>query len=168
MIKFGKGLVEHERKLIEQERKRAILFLSKINNLKIWINIWIEHDRKVISGVVNSIINGTYKKNKHLLLGGRFSFDDNVEYLFDDIYAISFEPFSLEEEAFRKDWIVNFNSSIYGDEANRSCFVLFSDTDLKPQNFNVNTPLDQFVPFGGVFRNFNSRYYEIISRALKK
>ena len=65
MIKFGKSLIEYENKLIEFERKRTILYLSKLNKQKIWINIWCDKQNELISGIVETIINGELKNNKH-------------------------------------------------------------------------------------------------------
>ena len=167
MIKFGKSLTEHERRLIEFERKRTILYLSMLNKQPVWINIWYEKQNMVISGVVKSIINGTVKKNKHLLLGGRFSLDGDNYFSIDHIYAVGFRPFSLEDKDFENDWANSFNSSIFGDEAESKSDILFSCTDLKPQDFNENTPLDREALFTGEFRSFNIRYYEIIAKIFK-
>ena len=101
MIKFGKLLVEHERRIIELERKRTILYLSKLNHQELWINIFNHQENIVVNGIVNSIINGKVKKNKHFILGGEFSIGNDSYYLIEDIYAISFKPFSLENENYK-------------------------------------------------------------------
>ncbi len=168
MIKFGRSLVDHERRLIELERKRLILYLSKLNNIKLWVNIWHEKQNIIISGIVESIINGTVKKNKHFLLGGKFNLYNGIDYSINDIYTISFTPFSLEDEYYNKAWVDSFNSSIYGDESELTSNILFSETDLKPQDFNHKTPLDQESQLTCDFRKFNTRYYEIIAEFIKK
>ena len=167
MIKFGKSLVEYEKKLIEFERKRTILYLSKLNNQKIWVNIWRDKENQLISGVVNAIINGDVKNNKHNSLGGRFSFNNDTFYLINDVFAISFKSFSLDDEKFKKDCANMFNSSIYGDESESKSDILFSWTDLQPQDFNISTPVNKEAEFTGEFRSFNIRYYESIAKALK-
>jgi hypothetical protein len=167
MIKFGQSLVEHERCLIEFERKRLILYLSKLNNLKLWINIRHENQNIIISGIVESIINGAVEKNKHFLLGGEFSLNNENCYLINDIYAVSFIPFSFEDEYFKRAWADSFNSSIYGNESELTSNILFSGTDLKPQDFNNKTPSDQAAQLTCEFRKFNTRYYEIIAEFIK-
>lgn len=162
MMKFGSSLVEYERQIIEFERKRTILYLSKLCNQKVWINIRRKKQNEVISGIVKNIINGTLKKNKHLLLGGEFSINKDNYYSIDDIFAISFKPFSLED-ATREDWDISFRSYILGNEAESDSDILFSSTDLKPQDFNDRPRIDELT---GEVREFNTRYYEIIATAL--
>lgn len=162
MIKFGKSLLEYEKKLIEFERNRTILYLSKLNNQKIWINIWHDKENEIISGIVKNILNGTIKNNKHFLLGGSFSLNDKY-YSINDVFAISFKPFTLKDE----DWANMFNSSIYGDESNSKSNILFSWTDLQPQDFNMKTPSEIGAEFTGEFRRFNTHYYEIIAKSLR-
>lgn len=166
-MKFGKSLLEYEKQLIEFERKRTILYLSKFNNQKIWINLWRGKENEIISGIVKSIINGTIKNKKHYLLGGKFSFNNDDFYLIKDVFAISFNSFSLEDEDFKKDCANMFNSSIYGDESVSKSKILFSWTDLQPQDFNVKTPSEKGVEFTGEFRSFNTRYYEHIAKSIR-
>lgn len=167
MIKFGKSLLEYERCLIEFERKRTILYISKLNNKKIWINIWRDDKNEIISGIVEAIINGTIKNDKHLLLGGEFRLNNDKYYIIKDVFAISFRPFSLEDEDFKKDWANMFNSSIYGDEAESKSNILFSWTDLQPQDFNAKTSSEIGQEFTDEFRCFNTRYYNILAKSLR-
>ena len=167
MIKFGKSLLEHEKKLIDFERKRTILYLSKLNKQKIWLNIWRGKENELCSGVVEAIINGEIRNNKHYILGGKFSFDNNTYYSINDVFAISFKPFSLDDENFKKDWANMFNSSVFGDEANSKSYILFSWTDLQPQDFNVRTPSEISSEFTGEFRGYNTRYFEAIAKSSK-
>jgi len=164
MLKFGKSLIEYERQIIEFERKRTILYLSKYNHQELWINLIVEERRIVINGIINSIINGKVKKNKHLMLGGKFSFENNTYYPIEDIYAISFKPFSLEDDNFKKGWGDSFSSSILGDESELENDILFSSTDLKPQDFNT-TNRDQSFILIGEFRKYNTRYYKKLAEA---
>ncbi len=168
MIKFGKTLAEYERRIIEFERKRIILYLSKLNHQEIWDNVRHKEENIIINGIVKSIINGAVKKNKHFILGGKFKIDTDFYYLIEDIFAISFTPFSLEDKDFKKGWGDSFSSSILGDEAESRSDIMFSWTDLKPQDFNDNTISDQSSMFTGEFRKFNTRYYEIIADTLNK
>lgn len=166
MIKFGKSLVEYEKKLIEFERKRTILYLSMLNNKKIWIDIWKGKESDIISGIVRVVRNGEIKNNKHLLLGGRFSFNNDMFYSINDIFALSFKPFSFKDEKYKTEWAKMFNSSVYGDESELKSDVLFSWTDLTPQDFNQNTLVDKSVEFTAEFRSFNTRYYEALAKSL--
>ena len=168
MIKFGKSLLEYEKKLIEFERKRTILYLSKLNKQKVWINTWREKKNKLISGIVEIIINGELKNNKHYILGGKFSFDGNKYYSINEIFAISFRPFSLDDENFKKNWANMFNSSIYGDETNTKGDILFSWTDLQPQDFNIKSVSEIGSEFTGEFRRYNISYYELIAKSLNR
>ncbi len=164
MIKFGKTLVEHERRIIEFERKRVILYLSKLNDQEIWVNLRHKEKSIIINGVVKRIINGTVKKDKHFILGGKFNIDNDFHYPIEDIFAISFKPFSLEDEDYKKDYGYSFSSSILGDEAESRSDIMFSWTDLKPQIFNYNKD----SMFTGELRKFNTRYYEIIADTLNR
>lgn len=167
MIKFGKSLLEYEKKLIEFERKRTMLYLSKLNKQKIWINIWREKEDELISGVVTAIINGELKNKKHYILGGEFSFDGNKYYSIDDIFAVSFKSFSLDDENYKKDCAKMFSSSIFGDEASSKSNIIFSWTDLQPQDFNIKTTSEIGSQFTGEFRSYNIRYYEAIAKSLR-
>ena len=167
MIKFGKSLREYEKKLIEFERKRTLLYISKLNNQKIWIDIWRGKESKIVSGIVKSIINGKTVKNKNYLLGGEFSFNDGTYYSINDVFTISFKPFSLDDKNIKREYANMFNSSIYGDESASQSNILFLWADLQPQDFSKSTPLDKESKFTSEFRSFNTRYYEIIASVLK-
>jgi len=158
MIKFGKSLREYGKRLIEFERKRTILYMSKFNNKKVWILICNEKERNVISGIVRSVIN-----SRRDLLSGKFSFERDTFYSINDIDAISFKQFSINSE----DFVHFYSSWFYGDEAELESDILFSRTDLQPQDFNVKTPSEFGAQFTGIFRRFNTRFYEILSKSFR-
>lgn len=163
MIKFGKSLVKYEQKIIEFERKRTILYLSKFNKKKIWVNTWIGKENELISGIVKTILVGNAESNESYLLDCKFSFDEENYILFKDIFAISFKPFSLDDNNFA----AMFNSSIYGNESELEGDIIFSLTDLIPQDFSSKTPIELGNEFSGEFRSFNTRYYELISKSMR-
>ena len=100
-------------------------------------------------------------------MGGEFSFDNNIYYSINDVFAVSFKPFSLDDENFKKDCANMFNGAIYGHESESKSKILFSWTDLQPQDFNVSTPSEIGSKFTGEFRRFNTRYYEMIAKSIR-
>ena len=134
------------------------------NNKMIWIDIWRGKESEIVNGIVKVIINGEIQNNKHLILGGRFSFNKEVFYSINDIFALSFNSFSIKDEKYKNECAKMFNSSIYGDETKLKSDVLFSRTDLRPQDFNIKTLIDQGAEYTGEFRGFNTHYYETIAK----
>lgn len=165
MIKYGKTLEKYERSLIKLERIRTVLYISKLINKNIWISLW-SGDKKsiIVHGIVKSIINGSVKNNKHFILGCNFSFDDDCYFSIDDIFAISFKPFSTDNP----DMADFFNNYYYGSNAELKSDIIFSLSDLEPQDFNQKTPSELGAEFTGEFREYNTRYYEILAQAMKK
>jgi hypothetical protein len=165
MIKYGKSLEKYERSLIRLERIRTMLYISKLVNQNIWINLWSGSKNSVIvHGIVKSIINGSVKNNKHFIQGCTFSFDDDCFFTIDDIFAISFKPFSTDSP----DLADFFNNYLYGSNVELKSEILFSLSDLEPQDFNQKTPSELGAEFTGNYRKYNTRYYEILAQTIKK
>ena len=108
MLKFGKSLIEYERSLIEFERKRTLLYVSMLKNIKIWFILDSDH-KNVLTGIVKSIINGEVKKERFYNYRGEFYLKDETKYPINGIFAISFEEIIL-------------NKSVLSTEFNNYCF----------------------------------------------
>ncbi|MBI5048008.1 MAG: hypothetical protein HZB54_03520 [Deltaproteobacteria bacterium] len=136
---FKKRIV---RESIFFERLRILLYLSMLKNVKIWL-VLQEPDKyidsaKIVSGVVDGLVNGTEPEPFHKRYLGRIVYFKNSKEPFNmvEIVAVSYHPINDVHEPFnhtRKDILNNIQH------------------------------LDPFTGFGKGYDNNESHYYKVLS-----